>query len=110
MKTKARRQLTTKLEIGGKPTAEIVLQNFLDRIAAKRQLHQLRQHLKASQGFLDRAIRSDQAQAVDNVAFGAEAAHRRQNLSVTYGRNRNEGVAVFVLDLVGDVSPARSWQ
>ena len=53
MESKARRQLTTELEVGGEPTTEIVLQDLLDRIPPERQLHQLRQHLETSQGFLE---------------------------------------------------------
>ena len=85
MQSKACRQLTTELEIGGKTAAEIVLQDFLDRITAERQLHQLRQHLETGQGFLKRTIGPDQTQAVNNIALRTEAADGGQHLCILDG-------------------------
>ena len=110
MQTQTRRQLSAKLKVGGEAAAQVVLQNLLDRIPAERQLHQLRQHLETSQGFLEWTIGPDQAQAVDNVAFRTEAAHGGQDFCILNRCSGDEGASALVLHLTGFLGSTRAWK
>ena len=76
MQPEARRQLTTRSEGDRLIPTDQFPQNLFDRIAAERQLHQLRQHLEAGQGFLQGSFRWNQNQPVNQISIGAEAADR----------------------------------
>ena len=67
MQAQAGAQLAAELDIGALAAAQAVAQHLFDRILAEGQLHLGRQHLEASQGFLQGAFAADQAETRQRI-------------------------------------------